>query len=256
MNSPRKTALVTGAASGIGQATAIRFAREGFAVYGGDMDEKGLADTQHQIAQAGGVFVPYALDVRDESQMAAYAKRAVDEQGSLNAAISCAGVARTALVHDMSLDAWNFLLSINLTGTFLLSKHAIPHLKNAGGGAFVAVSSDAGVRGASGYAAYCASKHGVIGLIRCLALDYGRDNVRANAVCPGFVQTKMMDQLFAEATDPEAEKASYMREIPNGRFARPSEVASAIYHLASDEASYTNGIIYSIDGGVTAGHFE
>lgn len=256
MPTKRKSALVTGAASGIGQATANRFAQEGYAVYGGDMDEKGLAETQRQIGQTGGVFVPCPLDVRDESQMSAYARRVVEERGGLNAAISCAGVARTALVHDMSLDAWNFLLSINLTGTFLLAKHAIPHIKSAGGGAFVAVSSDAGVRGASGYAAYCASKHGVVGLIRCLALDYGRDNVRANAVCPGFVQTKMMDQLFAEAKDPEAEKASYMREIPSGRFARPSEVAGVIYHLASDEASYTNGIVYSIDGGVTAGHFE
>ncbi|WP_063901786.1 SDR family NAD(P)-dependent oxidoreductase [Burkholderia ubonensis] len=251
-----KTALVTGAASGIGQATAVRFAQAGYAVYGGDMDTRGLDETLSLAKGASGKFVPCGLDVRDESQMAAFATKAASEEGGVHAAVNCAGIARTGLVHDLTLDSWNFTISVNLTGTFLLAKHAIPHLQAAGGGAFVAVSSDAGVRGASGYAAYCASKHGVIGLVRCLALDYGRDGIRSNAVCPGFVQTKMMDQLFAEASDPEAEKASYMREVPNGRFARPDEVANVILHLASDEASYTNGICYSIDGGVTAGHFE
>ncbi|MCY1520606.1 2-(S)-hydroxypropyl-CoM dehydrogenase [compost metagenome] len=159
-------------------------------------------------------------------------------------------------MHEAPRKDWDFQIAVNLTGTYLLSKYAMKTFVEQNAGAFVAVSSDAGVRGASGYAAYCASKHGVIGLVRCLALDYGALGIRANAVCPGFVQTKMMDQLFAEAENPEAEKKSYMKEVPLGRFADPQEVGKVIFHLCSEDAAYTNGIIYSIDGGVTAGHFE
>jgi meso-butanediol dehydrogenase / (S,S)-butanediol dehydrogenase / diacetyl reductase len=256
MITTEKTVVITGAASGIGRAASIRFAQSGYAVYGADMDENGLEETSELITNAQGVFTFNLVDVRDEAQVRSIVQRAVNERGALNAAVSCAGVARTRLVHELDIDEWNFLLAVNLTGTFLLAKCAMTHFMAQKGGAFVAVSSDGGLRGAAGYAAYCASKHGVVGLVRCLALDYGRYGIRTNAVCPGFVQTKMMDQLFAEASDPEAEMASYTREIPSGRFAQPSEVATVIHHLASEDASYTNGICYSIDGGVTAGHFE
>lgn len=249
-----KTVIVTGAGSGIGRATAIRFAAAGYCVYGADIDNRGMDAVAAEIGAGKGVFVPYLVDVSDERAVKALVDRSVQTHGALHAVVACAGVAWTGLAHELELDKWNRLLAINLTGTFLLAKHAMRHLCGARSGSFVAISSDAGVRGASGYAAYCASKHGVIGLIRCLALDYGRFGIRSNAVCPGFVQTKMMHELFEQTDNPAVEIARYMEEVPTQRFALPSEVANVVFHLASDEASYTNGMCYAVDGGVTAGH--
>jgi NAD(P)-dependent dehydrogenase (short-subunit alcohol dehydrogenase family) len=148
---------------------------------------------------------------------------------------------------------WHRIIAVNLTGTYLLARHTIPHLLVRGGGNFVAISSDAGLRGSVGFAAYCASKHAVVGLVRCMALDYGRQGVRSNAVCPSFVDTPMADGLLANPNLPD--RRAFERRAPLGRFARPEEVAEAIAHLASPEASYTNGMLYVIDGGTTAGTF-
>jgi len=246
--------VVTGAGSGIGQATALAFSEQGYFVVGLDLSESGLENTRSLVGQDK--FHPIALDVRDESHMAG-AFDYVESCGlSLHAVAACAGVARTGVAHEQTEDAWDFIVDINLKGVWLTAKYAMPIFLKQGKGAFVAVGSDASVRGASGYAAYCASKHGVLGLLRCLALDYGPLGIRSNVVCPGFVMTPMMDALLSESSDPEAEMKSYSKEVPLGRFAQPSEVAKVILHLASDEASYTNGAVYSLDGGATAGHFS
>lgn len=252
----KKVAVITGAASGIGQATARVFAQRGYVVVGGDRDLAGLEQTVAQIRAIGRDFDYCAVDVTNDDDVSSLVNQTKEKFGWVSTVVSCAGVARTGRIDEMPRSEWDLQISVNLTGTYLLAKSAMKIFMAQKAGNFVAVSSDAGVRGASGYAAYCASKHGVIGLIRCLALDYGKFGIRSNAVCPGFVQTKMMDQLFAEAESPEKEKLSYMKEVPLGRFAAPDEVGRVIQHLASDEAAYTNGIIYSIDGGVTAGHFE
>lgn len=249
-------AVITGAASGIGQATALVFAQRGYAVVGADRDEVGLEQTAAQIKAINGVFEYRVVDVANESEVSALVSGAKDRFGKVSAVVSCAGVARTGRIDQMPRTEWDLQIAVNLTGTYLLAKSAMEVFVEQQSGSFVAVSSDAGVRGAAGYAAYCASKHGVIGLVRCLALDYGRFGIRSNVVCPGFVQTKMMDQLFAEAANPEQEKHSYMKEVPLGRFAEPEEVGKVIEHLCSGDAAYTNGMIYSLDGGVTAGHFE
>lgn len=154
----------------------------------------------------------------------------------------------------MELEAWDRVIGVNLTGTFLTARHTIPAIESSGGGSFVAISSDAGLQGASGFGAYCASKHGVVGLVRSLALDHGPAGVRCNAVCPGFVETPMADRIFA-GTEPD-ERHRWEETVPLGRFARPEEVAEVVAHLTSDQARYTNGITYSIDGGSTAGYFE
>ncbi|HEN8798347.1 TPA: SDR family oxidoreductase [Pseudomonas putida] len=252
----KKVVVVTGAASGIGQATCVVFAERGYSVVAGDLDSAGLAQTARKISSIGGVFEYMAVDVTNESDVVALVATAKEKFGWISSVVSCAGVARTGRIDEMPRGDWDLQLAVNLTGTYLLAKSSMAIFLKQKSGNFVAVSSDAGVRGASGYAAYCASKHGVVGLVKCLALDYGKDGIRTNAVCPGFVQTKMMDQLFAEASNPEEEKRSYMSEVPLGRFAAPEEIGKVIEHLCSEDAAYTNGMIYSIDGGVTAGHFE
>lgn len=251
----KNVAVITGAASGIGQATAIVFAQAGYTVVGADRDLVGLEQTAEQIKAIGCVFDFRAVDVANKFEVSALVAHAKEHFGWISAVVSCAGVARTGRIDQMPQSDWDLQIAVNLTGTYLLAKSAMEVFMEQKGGSFIAVSSDAGVRGASGYAAYCASKHGVIGLVRCLALDYGAFGIRSNAVCPGFVQTKMMDQLFAEAANPEGEKLSYMKEVPLGRFAAPEEVGKVIKHLSSEDAAYTNGMIYALDGGVTAGHF-
>lgn len=155
---------------------------------------------------------------------------------------------------DLSLLEWSRAIEVNLTGVFLTAKYVVPQLEASGGGAFVALSSDAGIQGAAGFAAYCASKHGVIGLVKSLALDHGPHGVRCNAVCPGFVETPMAERIFADL--PEAERERWRGTVPLGRFGRPEEVADAIAHLSSPQASYVNGHTYVIDGGGTAGYFD
>lgn len=249
---PPKNAFITGAGSGIGRAVASHLAERGTRVALFDRSADGLAET----ASAIGADRPLLIegDVAREEDVAAAVQEATTQFGQLDAAVSCAGIEVMGLVPEMEIDDWHRVIAVNLTGTFLTARHTIPALESAGGGSFVAISSDAGVQGASGFGAYCASKHGVIGLVRSLALDHGPAGVRSNAVCPGFVETPMADRIFAD-TDPE-ERHRWEQTVPLGRFARPDEVAAVVAHLTSDEARYTNGLVYSIDGGSTAGYFE
>lgn len=252
--SGRDVAFVTGAASGIGAAVARRLAGKGAAVGLFDVSPAGVEAAAAAIAVDGGRAIPFQGDVSDDCAVGDAMAATVSAFGPLTTAVSCAGIAVTGTVNDLSLAQWQHTLNVNLTGVFVTARHAIPRLVEAGGGAFTAISSDAGIVGAEGFAAYCASKHGVVGLIRCLALDHGPQGVRANAVCPSFVETPMADRIFASSGDDVRDR--YANSVPLGRFARPDEVAAAVAHLTSAEASYTNGLIYVIDGGATAGYFE
>lgn len=247
-----KNAFITGAGSGIGRAVASLLAERGTRVALFDRSADGLAETASAIATDSPVVIEG--DVTREEDVVAAVQEATTRFGQLDAAVSCAGIEVTGLVPEMDIDDWHRVIAVNLTGTFLTARHTIPALESAGGGSFVAISSDAGVQGASGFGAYCASKHGVIGLVRSLALDHGPAGVRSNAVCPGFVETPMADRIFAD-TDPD-ERRRWEQTVPLGRFARPEEVAAVVAHLTSDEGRYTNGLVYSIDGGSTAGYFE
>jgi NAD(P)-dependent dehydrogenase (short-subunit alcohol dehydrogenase family) len=249
-----KVALVTGAASGIGQACARLFAERGHSVVLADRDREGLDSTALLIGGANGEALAVEADASSSGDMAAAVETAVSRYGRLDVAVSAAGIARQGLVTDMAESEWDDMIGVNLTGTFLLARHAMHHLIASGAGSFVAVSSDAGVRGSVGFAAYCASKHGVVGLVRCLALDYGQHGVRSNVVCPTMVDTPMADALISDPASPG--RAFYEKRAPMGRFAQPCEVAEVIAHLSSDEAAYTNGLVYMVDGGTTAGTFD
>lgn len=255
MNGQRhEVAFVTGAGSGIGAAVAGRLAARGASVALFDLAQDKVEATAAAIEAAGGNALPLHGDVGDDNALGLAVAEAVTRLGALTTTVACAGIAVTGTISDISLADWQRTLHVNLTGVFLTARHSIPEMIKAGGGAFTAISSDAGVQGAEGFAAYCASKHGVVGLIRCLALDHGRQGVRANAVCPGFVETPMADQIF-EGAGPDV-RDYCATTVPLGRFARPDEVAAAVAHLTSSEASYTNGMTYLIDGGATAGYFE
>ncbi|UGS34373.1 SDR family NAD(P)-dependent oxidoreductase [Capillimicrobium parvum] len=247
-----EVAFVTGAGSGIGAAVATRLAARGAATVLFDVSRDGLDRTSTAILAAGGDAMPIGGDVSDDDSVAAAVGAALDRYGALDTVVTCAGIEGDIVpVADMTVQNWRRVLDVNLTGTFLTARHTIPSLVERGGGSFVAVSSDGGVKGTEGFGAYCASKHGVVGLVRCLALEYARRGVRSNAVLPGFIETPMSDR-FLSGLEP-AEIDRFLAAVPAGRFGKPEEVAAAIAFLASDESAYTNGHLYVMDGGTSAG---
>jgi meso-butanediol dehydrogenase/(S,S)-butanediol dehydrogenase/diacetyl reductase len=253
INKLPERALISGATSGIGHAIAVRLAKRG-AIVGLVGRNMAAADSIAASIRAGGgtAFVAQA-DVADVKSLGVAVRRFVLEFGGIDTVVASAGIALTGTVADMTTDNWNRVLATNLNGTFHLAHLTIPELLKTRG-TFTAISSDAGVQGASGYAAYCASKHAVNGLIKCLALDHGKNGVRCNAVSPAFVETPMADELLRNSTATEVDY--FKRMIPIGRFGLPEEVAAAVAHLSSREASFVNGLIYAIDGGTTAGFYS
>ena len=246
--------LVTGAASGIGRATTLLAAQDGYHVLAVDRNEAGLQDLTDEAKHLNvcNSVLTAISDVTDRDSLAAAVSQTRGERPSLSAAVSCAGIEVVDDILNLSPDDWQRCIDVNLTGTFNTVRAVLPELIQTNG-AIVMVASDAGVTGAQGYAAYCASKHGVVGLMKAIALDLGRRGVRVNAVAPGFVETPMAERIFEG--DP-AGWAYFQSTVPLGRFAQPAEIAKAIMHLASDDASYVTGAVHSVDGGSTAGYFS
>ena len=247
----RENAVVTGAASGIGAAVARRLWERGANVFLIDRDMGGLQSLFASAGGSDGRVKLFQADVTDSAQIKDIFAE-VDRQGGVDNVVHCAGVARLGTIIEMDEATFDFVLAVNLKGTFLLAKHALPSLVTKRG-SFTAIASDAGTQGASGYAAYCASKHGVVGLVKSMALDHGPQGVRCNAICPGFVETAMLEQLFA---DNPSDRAFYEKTVPLGRFARPEDVAELAAFISSRAGSYLNGAIVALDGGSTAGYFS
>jgi NAD(P)-dependent dehydrogenase (short-subunit alcohol dehydrogenase family) len=245
-----KVAFVTGGANGIGRAAALAFAREGASVVVADISEQANRDTARMIEEMGG----RALAVRCDVTMAADVKAALDKTaeafGRLDFAFNNAGIEprKPAPTADYDEEEWNRIIDINLRGVFLCMKHEIPLILNEGGGAIVNTSSGAGIIGIKGSPAYTAAKHGVIGLTRAAALDYAAQNIRVNAVCPGYIDTPMMDR-FTGGT-PEG-RAKVIAEEPVGRMGKPEEIAAAVVWLCSDAAAFVIGHAMVMDGGQT-----
>ena len=246
-----KVAFITGASSGIGRATALAFAAEGALVAVSSNVEEELRETARLIQERGGRALPLMCDVSRGDDLAAAVAATVREFGRLDIAFNNAGIEQPpAALHETADEEWDRLLDINLRGVFYGMKHEIPAMLETGGGAIVNTSSGAGVVGIAGQAAYAASKHGVIGLTRSAALDYAAAGVRINAVCPGIIETPMMDR-FSGGT--EEGRRRVIAQEPVGRMGRPEEIASAVLWLCSDLGAFTVGHALVVDGGQTVG---
>jgi NAD(P)-dependent dehydrogenase (short-subunit alcohol dehydrogenase family) len=230
-----KVALITGAASGLGEACAERFVAEGATVVG--LDLKG---TELEV------------DVRDEDAVAAAVDGVVERHGRLDVVLNAAGVAGGGPVHQLDAGEWDRVLGVNLKGTFLVCKHALRHMKEQGEGSIVNFASVEGIEGTEGGSAYNASKGGVVLLTKNMAIDYGRFNIRVNCICPGFIDTPMFRSVMNSAGMAPF-RDQYRKHHKLGRFGRPSEIAGAALFLASEDASFVSGHALVVDGGFTAG---
>ena len=239
-----KVAFVTGAASGIGRATAIAFATEGARLAILDRTEDALADTANGVRKAGGEVLVLACDVSKPEQVEAAIGRVVETFGRLDIAFNNAGVEnKPAPVHEIELAEWDRILDINLRGTFVCMKHELAQMVRQGGGVIVNTSSGAGVRGVAGGTSYAASKHALIGLTKSAALDYAKQNIRVNAILPGNIETPMMDRF----TDGDIQKAIDLE--PVGRLGKPEEIADAVLWMSADLGAFVTGAAISVDGG-------
>ena len=244
-----KSVLVTGAASGIGRATALAFGAEGGRVTVVDRSDKDGEATAKAIRDAGGPAIYFKADVSKSTDCRAMVEAAIGAHGGLHVAFNNAGIERHGyLTADIEESSWNEVIAVNLNGVFLSMKYEIPEMLKHGGGAIVNTASVGGVVGNPGLGAYCAAKHGVIGITKVAALEYVAQGVRINALCPGGTATPMLKNWFQEPGVEEHVKALH----PIGRWADPSEQAKAVLFLCSDDASYVAGHSLIVDGAMTA----
>lgn len=243
-----KVALVTGAASGIGRATALLMAAEGAQVVTADIDADGAAATAGVIAQQGGEALAVTADVTDDAQVAAMVAATLARFGRLDCAFNNAGVAprEAAPLAAIEPAEWQRVIAANLTSVFLCLRHEIPAMIAGGGGAIVNTASIAGRIALASAGAYVAAKHGVIGLTRNAALDHARDGIRVNAVCPGFVDTPLASRGI------ERRRAAILARVPMARIGEPAEIAQLVVWLCSERASFVNGADVAADGGHVA----
>lgn len=244
-----KVALVTGAAGGIGRASAQLFAAHGAQVAVADRNLAGAEETAQLIEADGGRAVAVEVDVADAGSVAAMVRSTVDAFGRLDIAHNNAGIKGADLpVEEMPDDVWRAGISIMLDGVFYCMKHEIPEMRKVGGGAIVNTSSGAGLIGVPRFANYVAAKHGVIGLTKATALEVIGDGIRVNAICPGTARSQMVDQWMDGSAEAEAAVASLH---PIGRIAEAREIAEGVIWLASDAASFAVGTALTLDGGYT-----
>ncbi len=247
-----KTALITGAGGGIGRAAALVFAREGARVACADANRDAATDTVAMVNAIGGQAVSMGGDVTDDATVQGLIRATLDAYGRLDCAFNNAGIAgyqvdasgkRTA---EWSEAAFDRMIGVNLKGVWLCMKHELLHMAAHGGGAIVNTGSIAGLVGLPTSSAYVAAKHGVLGLTKTAAIEYAADKIRVNAVCPGYIRTKMTEDVMSRRGE------ALMAMVPFRRLGTPDEIAEMVAWLCSDRASYVTGACYNVDGGYMA----
>ena len=245
-----KVALVTGGSSGIGRATSLVFAREGAKVVVADVGVEGAEETERMVKEVGGEAIFVKADVSKAAEVKELVAKAVQAYGRLDYAHNNAGIqGAIASTHELSEDSWDKVIGINLKGVWLCMKYEIAQMLQQGGGAIVNTASIAGLIASPGKCGYDASKHGVIGLTKTAAIEYGRAGIRVNAVCPSIINTPMAQRAIARNREAEDQ---YIEQTPLGRIGTPEEVAEAVVWLCSDAASFVTGHSMSVDGAVLA----
>jgi NAD(P)-dependent dehydrogenase (short-subunit alcohol dehydrogenase family) len=248
-----KVALVTGGGSGIGRATAHRLAREGASVAVVDIREEPATRTTEEIRASGGTAAAVRCDVTQAAQVKEAVATIASQLGGLSLLVNAAGIfTAEGSVVDCDEQNWDRVLAVNLKAAFLTAKHAVPEMRKGGGGAIVNIASVYGFRGLPGECAYDASKGAVINLTRQMAMDFAREGIRVNAVCPSDCDTPLLEALFEPGVDPDTEKRRLGEAIPMGRLAQPSDIAAAIAFLCSDDAAFITGVSLPVDGGYLA----
>jgi len=244
-----KVAFVTGAGSGIGRGTAKLFAQRGYKVALADINEAGGSETEQAIKDAGGEAFFVSCNVSDDASVKAAVDATVAKYGRLDAAFNAAGIDGEAgkLVAEQSLENWDRVIGITLSGVWYCMRHQIPAILASGGGAIVNCASTAGIRGAAYCGAYTAAKHGVVGLTKTAGLEYGAQGIRINAVCPGMIRTPMTQKGPMKAVIDEM-----VISTPLGRLGEPEEIGGAVLWLCSDDASFMSGQAIAVDGALTS----
>lgn len=248
-----KRTIVTGAASGIGEATAKRFAAEGAEVVVADLDGDGAGRVAADIADAGGEAIGLMVDVTEDAQVSEMVQDALDALGGLDVIVNNAGIPMVGPVETLRSEDWDRELDVNLKSIYRTSKAVWPHFRAGGGGIILNTASVAGLVGMPGQHSYSAAKAGVVMLTKSMALDGAKDNIRVNCICPGFIETPMVLEYIDAQDDPAAVRVHVDKAHPLGRIGVPDDVAAGFVYLASDEAAWITGIALTIDGGLTSG---
>ena len=240
-----KVAIITGSARGIGQATALKFAAEGARVVVCDLERKAVDQVLAQIAQAGVQAIGFTLNVTDTASIAAMVRGVMDKHGRIDVLVNNAGIVDDAMFRKMTDEQFDRVIDINLKGTYNCARAVVDIMIAQNAGVILNASSVVGIYGNFGQTNYAASKFGVIGMAKTWARELGRKGIRANAVCPGFVETTILRSI------PQKVMQAMIDRVPLGRLARPEEIANTYAFLASDEASYINGAVIEVSGGAT-----
>jgi len=247
-----KKAVITGGGTGIGQAIALAFAREGAQVVVAGRRVEKLQQTVHLLRQVGCKAMALQCDVTQAGDAERTIKAAEGHFGVVNVLVNNAGALSVSTVESISEREWDQVIDTNLKGPFLMSRAALPAMRRAGGGSIINIGSVLGIAAIRDRAAYCASKGGVTMLTKAMALDHAEDNIRVNCLCPSIVESDMTQNLFAETEAGREAREKRLATIPLGRFGKPDDIAGLAVFFASDESSWMTGTVIPVDGGVTA----